>query len=351
MKWGQYVSQESLNKEQLRDAYFLAVLSDLNLSKPIEIIKALLNQGANPNSKTKDGIPAIYLALNHKKSSLKILTLLLENGADPNVKKNHDTILSQICNQPENYTETKKLISILSKFRVDLNSKDIAGDTPFIQIIQKSSLLCRMELLKCLLENGADPFIKGYMGLTALHYLCMMYKEEHCFPEQEELLKLLLERGGNPSCRSKYNSEKYFQTPLALGYQNLIISADMFKLMLIMAWAKKTDLDMPALEKLYQKYKYSDKYSDKNRIVDKFKEDPFSLLSGEWIGQNHAYFDKNVKKEIQSLLLWNRRKNIEQKPRIPKFVCIEICKFLLFDRPVLKSSKDTVKQMRLTNHK
>jgi len=67
----------------------------------IDMIKYLLEQGYDPNSKTADGEPLLFLSDN-----LEIINLLLENGADPKATDTYGFML-------ENYSDNSEILSTL----------------------------------------------------------------------------------------------------------------------------------------------------------------------------------------------------------------------------------------------
>ena len=94
-------------------------------------------------------------------------TLLLNNGADPNIQ----------CTM---------------------------GETPLYQAVDME----KMDHIKLLLKNGADPNITNDDGLSPLH--AAVYKQN------VSIVKILLKYGANPNLKSKL----YQQTPLHLAIKN-----------------------------------------------------------------------------------------------------------------------------------
>ncbi len=107
--------QETLNRK-----LFVAVRSGA-----LEEVQDLLAEGAQPDTITWSGVPALHVAVT--KGDKKIARVLLENGADPNIK--HQRV----------------------------------GMTALHQAVT------RPEMARLLLEHGADPDARGGQGRTALH--------------------------------------------------------------------------------------------------------------------------------------------------------------------------------------
>eukprot|EP00944_MAST-04C_sp_MAST-4C-sp1_P012559 g12559.t1 len=113
-----------------------------------DIVKLLLEQGADPNKKNKYGITPLHQAA--REGHTEVCKLLLEKGADPNKAKNN-------------------------------------GSTP----LHWAAYDGHTEVAKLLLDKGADPNIANKWGLTPLHYAA---DKGHT-----EVVKLLLEKGADPN--------------------------------------------------------------------------------------------------------------------------------------------------------
>ena len=71
----------------------------------VEELRTILESGADPNAKTAEGRPMIFLSEN-----LEILTLLLEYGANPKLEDQYGFTL-------QDYTDDDKIISLLNENR------------------------------------------------------------------------------------------------------------------------------------------------------------------------------------------------------------------------------------------
>jgi len=94
-----------------------AVLHDL------KTIEMLLQKGANPNLQSKEGDTALHLAV--KKNKLNIVELLLQRSADPNLQnQNGDTALHIAVE-----TGRSSIVEMLLKKNIDFNLQDNKGET------------------------------------------------------------------------------------------------------------------------------------------------------------------------------------------------------------------------------
>lgn len=110
----------------------------------------LLEVGVDPNARDKDSTPLWWAATT---SQLKMATLLLDRGADPNLP-------------------------------------GFNGRTPLMEAASKKNVA----LVKLLLERGGDPALADQDGITAVHLAAL--------EGELESLKLLVEKGGDVRART-----------------------------------------------------------------------------------------------------------------------------------------------------
>lgn len=81
-----------------------------------------------------------------------------------------------------NAATAKEVQSLFDK-ELDLNMVDARGNTP----VHRAVIYKREDVLEKLLELGAEPNIKNYLGKTPMHLV-----------NQDNLINILLKYGGNP---------------------------------------------------------------------------------------------------------------------------------------------------------
>jgi ankyrin repeat protein len=152
----------------------------------------LVEHGANVNLPNKGGWTPLYLATDNRNieggdypvpqpdmDHLEFIKVLLDHGANPNLRAKDDTL-------------TRTIFTMQWFFE--------AGATPFVRAAQSGD----SELMKLLLAHGADPNLATDFGDTALSAAAGIgwvegVTYEHSVPENLEAVRLLLNLGLNPN--------------------------------------------------------------------------------------------------------------------------------------------------------
>lgn len=130
-------------------------------TKNFSIIEYLINNGSNINYICDNGSVPLSIALELK--NIEIIKLLINKGSNINLyysdKSNclHMSIIYELKNIVE-FT--------LKKYPTLIDSKNINGETPLFYAVERGNL----EIIKILLNNGADIDIKRNDGLNVLTF-------------------------------------------------------------------------------------------------------------------------------------------------------------------------------------
>ena len=110
----------------------------------------------------------------------------------------------------------KNVQQCIEKENMDVNLRDPSeNDTPLI----KAAYWARYDICNYLLEKGADINAKdSSMGFTALHYAAWRGSFNHI-----RIVKLLLEKGADPSIRSRVDTTPY-HAALEKDHKNIILA-------------------------------------------------------------------------------------------------------------------------------
>ena len=123
----------------------------------VEILRMLIDAGADLNMKNNSGWAALHNCA-YRKNCLESAKMLIEAGADVNIQKEdgstalHLSVINQYW----------KITELLINNGADLNIQDEEGNTP-LHIASSNGLVDTTDLL---LRNGADPSIQNNDGHT-----------------------------------------------------------------------------------------------------------------------------------------------------------------------------------------
>jgi len=121
----------------------------------IELIKFLLENGANVNAKNKDSYDDTPLHTAVSRDDIEIIKILLEHGADVNAASTDQSTPLLLSNNGE-------VIKLLIEQGAYINAKNYLGNTR----LHIASVNGQIEIVKILIENGADVNVKNDFGQT-----------------------------------------------------------------------------------------------------------------------------------------------------------------------------------------
>ena len=130
----------------------------------IELVKELLNQGVEINKQDSDGLTALHIAKNSE-----ILKILLEAGANPNLQ-DYRSGFTPLLDTMVWWNEAKYTLLVLL---TNLNLKSSFGYTA----LMFSAIYHRLDDIKLLIDAGADLFIRNYEGMDFYDFLLADEKE------------------------------------------------------------------------------------------------------------------------------------------------------------------------------
>ncbi len=191
---------------QTRKSRLTVLMSAISASLNKNIIEFLLQQGVLVNMQNRDGETAAMIAVNN--DYYDALQLLLKYNADINIKNNNGKSLLHIAVEKGNI----KILNLLHRYGVDFNMKDSDGNSPLMILVYKNNhsfdlikknynvfssfgfLFNTFEMVKLLLDRGADPNIIGYNQDTPL--MCAVRNGNIA------MIELLLSHGADPNIKN-----------------------------------------------------------------------------------------------------------------------------------------------------
>ena len=141
-------------------------------SEEIEAVKAALDAGADANAKS-DGIPVLHYAMPYS----DIVKMLLDHGADPDIRDNDGyCALHNACGEIYHHDCDIAGARLLLERGLNVDTRNNFGETPLID----NCWCCENSLgfIKFLIENGAAATadISGEYG-TPLDFALSRYEE------------------------------------------------------------------------------------------------------------------------------------------------------------------------------
>ncbi len=159
-------------------------LNDAIVTRDGGAVKAHLDAGTDVNVADANGITPLIVAVTSGQRDL--VQLLLSAGADINARGPEERTALIYAIQAEH---REMALFLLEQEGVDLEARESHGSTPLVEAV----IYRQMQVAEALLENGANVNGLGPVGRTALHCIA---------PRLDvEMLRWLLERGANPDAR------------------------------------------------------------------------------------------------------------------------------------------------------
>lgn len=217
------------------DASFASLLERQDAA----MVEHLLQLGANPDAKTKEGLPALIEAMHMGEQTLmgmgyivpnvEVVTLLLDHGADPNaLNKNWQTPLMAAASLGDErfvkllidhkanvnignrfgmtalmYARSFAALQALIAAGASINDKNLTGETALYYATQRTDV----DAVRALLEAGANVNAKNNKGMSPLH-LAQLELDSRKFSTQsaadgykrraQDVIDLLLAAGALP---------------------------------------------------------------------------------------------------------------------------------------------------------
>jgi ankyrin repeat protein len=175
----------------------------------------LLERGANVDARDEDYTTPLLLAMDRNNKSYEVAQILLEHGAEPNVKTNGGKTPLHLLSEGgylsmEDYAlDFAWLSRVLLEHGANVNAQDNNHATPLHLAIERVSFA----VARILLERGAEPNVENNKGKTPLHLL--LERDFHDRDDVNDVLvveRLLLECGADVNAQDEDNT-----TPLHLA--------------------------------------------------------------------------------------------------------------------------------------
>ena len=150
-----------MNEFALNDGHCEPYLDNECLNSTLDMMQLLLDYGADPNAKQIGGETTLRKAVSLGEAYVR---LLLSRGADVNARNDQQQGILDLAVETSD-----RMIDVLVEYKIDLDAKDSDGQTALLKAAQiKSDGAARV---KALIGHGADVHAKDLEGRTVLHHL------------------------------------------------------------------------------------------------------------------------------------------------------------------------------------
>jgi hypothetical protein len=193
------------------------------------LIKKNINQYDTINKKNDKGWTALMLAVANinRYSTENTIKILLEAGADSNVKNNNGSTALMLATVIAGY-DSKNIINMLIGYGSDINSQDSYGFTALMLCITNNRF-CTEKIVMTLLEAGANVNIQDKNGNTAL----MLAIKCNASVNMENIIKLLLNKADINICNTNGETALLIALENQSGNKEKIIDLLMSKKIII----------------------------------------------------------------------------------------------------------------------
>ena len=158
----------------------------------IDAVKLLINHGADVNHKDCGGWSVFSYCCVNPINSFELTELLIENGADINSKDSLNRIpLMSLVKCSKNH-HALEIIKLLIRKGSKINHKDDLNETVLIKCFEyNNNVLIRYDIIKILLDNKADIYIKNSQNCNILDILKRKITDDNKSGEYSDIYSLI----------------------------------------------------------------------------------------------------------------------------------------------------------------
>ena len=158
--------------------------------KNLDLVSFLVSHGADVNNNNSYGNSLLFTLIVYIEDKdtpfyYRALEILIEAGANLNVKKSDTSLLEAVLGKPNK----KVLLELLIKSGIDLNQKLYDGDYPIINLVDYNYRGKNDELIKIFISHDAELNIKSKSGKPLLEFVIK--------GENIDILNMIVSKGIN----------------------------------------------------------------------------------------------------------------------------------------------------------
>ncbi|KAF3917680.1 Ankyrin-3 [Arthrobotrys entomopaga] len=288
-------------------------------SARLEVIRYLLEEAKYPvNEKTGDGMSALYFAVTRdndtspSKVNARIIKLLLHHNADVEgewsmpkmVLKSGYVDATMDRTRPLHIAVRnghKEVVQMLLEAKADPNARAKDMRTPLHCIArQLSTLSTCVDIMKLLVDHGADVRLADDKGRTPLHKIITGYT----FDIDIEMISILLERGADPNARSMAGD-----TPLSIAKKYNIPEIIELLCTPFIGLESLSFEETPSLEEGLS-FGESPSYRADHNIYNGYNEEEMMILESVIASEKSRDVDSLESKKVEE---WHKRRALKRK--------------------------------------
>ena len=172
-----------------------------------KIIQAFIDYGMDINSHNKDNENETLLHIASAHGSYEFVKILVDAGADVNVRDYDDNTPLMVINYGRNKSTAHEILKCLLVHGADVNASDIMGRTAMFK--DSSYMYCFPDIVKTLIDAGADVN-KKVNGESVLGRMFFYADRSKSRPAKQtflrEVLPMMLNAGAEISCPAPFSA-------------------------------------------------------------------------------------------------------------------------------------------------